>query len=209
MGGLMAERVALFVDYQNAYMRARDAFHNPREDPHWMGQIDPVALGNYIIESEGTGDRVLHQVRMYRGMPNPQYDARGYRAARRQVAAWERSPLVTVSTRPFRYPRNYPESRPQEKGIDVQIALDFVMMAVRDEYDVGVLMSNDTDLRPALEEAISLDAVVVEVATWQPREGRPRQHLRLPQRRTAIQPYCHWIGLDAYTRISDDTDYAS
>ena len=31
MGGLMAERVALFVDYQNAYMRARDAFHNPRE----------------------------------------------------------------------------------------------------------------------------------------------------------------------------------
>ena len=205
----MTKRVALFVDYQNVYMRARDAFHNPQADPHWMGQIDPVALGNYIIRSKDESDRVLHQVRMYRGMPNPEYDARGHRAARRQISAWERSSLVTVRTRPFRYPRNYPASRPQEKGIDVQIALDFVMMAVRGEYDVGVLMSNDTDLRPALEETMALGAIVVEVATWQPREGRPRQHLRLPRRRADMQPYCHWIGLEAYNSINDDTDYAA
>ena len=190
-------------------MRARDAFHNPQADPHWMGQIDPVALGDYIIQSKGDSDRALSQVRMYRGMPNPERDVRGYRAARRQVAAWERNSLVVVKTRPFRYPRNYPASRPQEKGIDVQIALDFVMMAVRGEYDVGVLMSNDTDLRPALEEVIELDTAVVEVATWQPREGRPRQHLRLSPNRVASQPYCHWIGLDAYSSISDNTDYAS
>lgn len=29
------------------------------------------------------------------------------------------------------------------------------MMAVRDEYGVGILMSNDTDLRPALEEMMN------------------------------------------------------
>ena len=46
----MADRVMLFIDYQNAYMRARDAFHNPRTDPHWMGQINPTALGRYITE---------------------------------------------------------------------------------------------------------------------------------------------------------------
>ena len=83
------------------------------------------------------------------------------------------------------------------------------MMAVRGEYDVGVLMSNDTDLRPALEEAIALDTIVVEVATWQPREGRPRQRLRLPGRREDRQPYCHWRGLVAYNSINDDTNYAS
>ena len=120
----MTERAVLFVDYQNAYMRARDAFHYPQADPHWMGQIDPVALGNYIIQGKDDRDRVLQQVRMYRDMPNPEYDVRGHRAARRQISAWERNSLVTVRTRPFRYPRNYPESRPQEKGIDVQIALD-------------------------------------------------------------------------------------
>ena len=88
------------------------------------------------------------------------------------------------------------------------MALDFVMMAVRNEYDVGILMSNDTDLRPALEEVINLGSQTVEVATWEPREGRPRQHLRLSRSIVPYQPYCHWLGLEAYNSISDDTDYA-
>jgi hypothetical protein len=41
--------------------------------------------------------------------------------------------------------------REEEKGIDVALAIDFVTMAVRGEYDVGVIMSTDTDLKPALE----------------------------------------------------------
>ncbi len=202
----MANRVMLFIDYQNVYMRARDAFHNPRTDPHWMGQINPTALGRYIVEQPDHTERDLHGVCIYRGMPNNERDPRGYRAARRQIAAWQRQPLVRITTRPLRYPRNYPDARAVEKGIDVQIALDFAMMAVRGEYDVGVLMSNDTDLRPALEEVIKLGSCKVEVATWQPREGRPRQHLRLPG--IDVQPYCHWIDLEGYNRVSDDTDYA-
>ena len=204
----MVERVVLFVDYQNVYMRARDAFHNPIADPHWMGQINPTALGRYVAGRAGQSERDLCEVRIYRGMPNNKRDPKGYRAARRQIAEWERQPLATVTTRPFRYPRNYPGSRPVEKGIDVQIALDFVMMAVRDEYDVGILMSNDTDLRPALEEVIRLGTCSVEVATWQPREGRPRQHLRLPGMSSRTQPYCHWIDLEGHNSVSDDTDYA-
>lgn len=85
------------------------------------------------------------------------------------------------------------------------MALDFVMMAVRGEYDAGVLMSNDTDLRPALEEVIKLGSCKVEVATWRPREGRPLQHLRLPG--VDVQPYCHWIDLEGYNLVSDDTNY--
>ena len=55
----------------------------------------------------------------------------------------------------------------------MQLALDFAMMAVRGEYDVGVLMSNDTDLRPALEEVMNLGAQTVEVAAWDPPAGTP------------------------------------
>jgi hypothetical protein len=47
--------------------------------------------------------------------------------------------------RPLRYPAAYPREKPEEKGIDVALAVDFVMMAARDEYDVGILMSTDTD----------------------------------------------------------------
>ena len=204
----MAIRTVLFIDYQNVYMRARDAFHNPQADPHWIGQINPTELGSYVVEHAGQPGRELNGVRIYRGIPRNDLDPKGYRAARRQISAWERQPLVTVTTKPFRYPRNYPDSRPQEKGVDVQLALDFAMMAVRNEYDVGILMSNDTDLLPALEEVIKLESQTVEVATWEPREGRPKYHLRLPGRARTEQLYCHWIGLDGYNEVRDDTDYA-
>jgi len=69
-----------------------------------------------------------------------------------------------VTARPLRYPWDDLASKPEEKGIDVQIALDFVMMAVRGEYGVGVLMSGDTDLLPALEEVIRLGQPTAEVA---------------------------------------------
>lgn len=154
----MADRVVVFVDYQNAYRAARNAFHDHLTDPHWAGQIHPTALGALITRLSGDPDRVLHQVRMYRGLPSSAKDPKGYGAARRQIAAWNKLPHVAVTARPLRYPRDYPASKPEEKGIDVQIALDFAMMAVRGEYDVGVLMSGDTDLLPALEEVIRLNS---------------------------------------------------
>lgn len=39
-----------------------------------------------------------------------------------------------------------------EKGVDVQIAVDICMMAVRKEYDRLILVSSDTDLIPAIKE---------------------------------------------------------
>ena len=38
-----------------------------------------------------------------------------------------------------------------EKGVDVQIAVDICMKAVRDEYDQLILVSSDTDLIPAID----------------------------------------------------------
>lgn len=44
----------------------------------------------------------------------------------------------------------------QEKGVDVQIAVDLCMKAIRGEYDRLVLVSSDTDLIPAIREVKSL-----------------------------------------------------
>jgi uncharacterized LabA/DUF88 family protein len=38
-----------------------------------------------------------------------------------------------------------------EKAVDVQIAMDLVLMAERDEYDAAYLLSADGDLTPAVE----------------------------------------------------------
>jgi NYN domain len=58
---------------------------------------------------------------------------------------------VTVVQRPLRYPKAWPAEKAQEKGVDVALAVDFVVMAVTRVYDVGILVSTDTDLVPALE----------------------------------------------------------
>lgn len=47
-----------------------------------------------------------------------------------------------------------------EKGVDIQIAVDICMKAVRDEYDKLILVSSDTDLIPAVKESRNLGTVV-------------------------------------------------
>lgn len=73
-------------------------------------------------------------------------------------------------------------------------------IAIEDAYDVGVVVSADTDLLPALEAVIDIGAAHVEVAAWQ------RQHrLRLPLQ--TQQLWCHWIDEQEYRHVEDLTDY--
>lgn len=41
----------------------------------------------------------------------------------------------------------------REKGVDVQIAVDIVRGAIKNEYDICYLISSDTDLLPAIQTA--------------------------------------------------------
>lgn len=150
----IADRVVLFIDYQNVYKTAREAFHS-RSAPHWYGQIDPVALGELIV-ARSPFERTLSGVRIYRGIQDSAKDPKGYAASRRQITAWSRYMRVEVLTRTLRYPSGWPREKPMEKGIDVSLALDYALMAYRQEYDVGILMSTDTDLKPALEAVVDL-----------------------------------------------------
>lgn len=77
------ERVHVFLDWQNVYMRAREAFHE-QYDPHFKGQVNPADLG-HLLASKGNGDteRRLERVHIYRGEPDQRYDVKGYAAARR------------------------------------------------------------------------------------------------------------------------------
>src|SRR5205823_5212336 len=143
-------RVAVFLDYQNVYMGAREAFHPYGSQPQ-DGQIDPSRLGELLVSKSSQFDRELLEVHVYRGQPDSQKDPRGYAANDRQCRHWETLPKTAVTTRTLRYPRNWPKEPEHEKGIDVQLAIDLVAGAVRTEYEVAILMSTDTDLKPALE----------------------------------------------------------
>lgn len=146
---------------------------------------------------------------MYRGLPSSMRDPKGYAACRRQMATWESSDAVAVTTRSLQYlDADEPGQRPsvREKGIDVALAIDVATLAAERAYDVAIVFSLDTDLHPAFEY------VLEKQRAW----GRPRIEAAawtapgLVNRRLAIsgqRMYCHWVGQDTYDRVRDDRDY--
>ena len=195
------ERVVVFVDYQNVFMTARQCFHQGPFGPT-AGQVDPLKLAELIVQRRQRTS-VLAQVRVYRGLPDATKEPRPYAANERQTAAWVQASLVEVFRRPLRYPRTWPTQRAQEKGVDVALAIDFVRLAVRGAYDVGVLMSTDTDLVPALEAAfeIKTTAVHIEVAAWKAKHANRRLSV------DGRLPWCHQLSELDYQSVRDHRDY--
>jgi uncharacterized LabA/DUF88 family protein len=165
--GSAVQRVVLFLDYQNVYHRAREAFCDG-EVAAREGQVNPLALG-HLLASRVPGGR-LAGVRLYRGRPSKRRDPRSYAAFRRQTAKQVNrgNGMVTVVARDLRYLQDRPRRPAQENGIDVALAVDFVMMVARSECDVGILFSSDTELVPALEAGSRCGLATLSRATWPP-----------------------------------------
>ncbi len=53
-----------------------------------------------------------------------------------------------------------------EKGIDVLCALAVVRQAQRPDVDLVILASHDSDLEPALDEALALGSAKIETFSW-------------------------------------------
>lgn len=208
------QRVTVFLDWQNVYNHAREAFDGQHAE-HMKGQVNPLDLALTLAERGPKGiERELTSVRIYRGTPDQRHDSKGYAACRRQTSAWTKDERVTLITRTLRYPNGYQHgltsrSQVREKGIDVCLALDLVTMATDGSYDVAVVMSCDHDLAPAVERVVQRrktrgDGPVVELAAWQsPDHSSPRMRL------TKGSVFCHWLDQQTYWGLEDDRDYSS
>jgi uncharacterized LabA/DUF88 family protein len=145
------KRAVVFVDGQNLFYGAREAFgyHYPN--------YDISKLSHHVCQSQNWN---LAQIRFYTGVPDPADDPikSGFWTAK--LASMGRQGIVVYS-RALRY-RNKSVKLPdgsthtflhgEEKGIDVRIALDVIGMAVRNEYDVAVVFSQDQDLSEVADE---------------------------------------------------------
>jgi uncharacterized LabA/DUF88 family protein len=200
----VSQRIVVFLDYQNVYHRARDAFCAPDASAN-QGQVDPLALGHLLAGRVPDGQ--VAGVRVYRGRPSQRRDARSHAACRRQTArqVGRGDGLVLVLTRELRYPPDWPRRPAEEKGIDVALAVDFVMMVARSECDVGILFSSDTDLVPASEAVLALrpdDSPACEVAAWSALGVRPRS---LSVRGARLRR--HLLSEADFRKVADLTDY--
>lgn len=197
----MTDRVVVFIDWQNAYNRAREAFY-PSDSPARCGQFNPVQLGHCLARKRP--GRELKQVRVYRGIPANKRDPRGYGINRRQTAAWMKTgqDRLEVFMRPLQY---LDGMAPREKGIDVQLAIDLVMGAVLGEFDVGILVSADTDLIPALDAVYDFNGTGrpwIEIAGWRGEYAQKRIAGTQPRRVSGL-----WIEESDFDLMRDNTDY--
>lgn len=145
------KRAVGFVDGQNLYRHAKDAFghHHPNYDPRKL--LESLCI-HHDWQPAG--------VRFYTGIPSAAEDPlwHGYWANR--LLAMRRAGVL-VTSRPVRYhielvamPDGTTKriATPHEKGIDVRLALDAVRLARQGQVDVAVIFSQDQDLAEVAEE---------------------------------------------------------
>jgi uncharacterized LabA/DUF88 family protein len=151
-----------FVDGQNLYRHAKDAFghHHPN--------YDPIKLHAAVCAAKGWRPTL---VRFYTGIPSVAESEMwaGYWASR--ILSMKRAGIA-VTTRPIRYHRQEVQlddgtttevTTPQEKGVDVRLALDVVRLARTKQFDVGVIFSQDGDLAELVEE---IKEIAKEQGRW-------------------------------------------
>lgn len=196
-------RVAVFFDWQNCYQQARKAFALEGEAGR-RGVFNPYEAARILAFGNRRGDGgQLVRVEIHRGLPNPVKDPVGNSAVLRHRDAWEAlSPLVKPRLRPLRY--NPDTGEPEEKGIDVALALGVVEHVISDFCDVAIIFSHDTDLLPVIETISSIrGSHRIETASW--KSDETGYHKRIPPVPGVVN---HTFRRATFARIETPINYA-
>ena len=198
-----AVNVAVFIDWQNTYKTAREAF-GWRSFPNEYGNYSPYQLARILAAGNGRGpDGLLVRLNIHRGLPSQKYDQMGYAANRRQSAAWmkEDPEIVVPRLRPLRYSRDQNDP-PREKGVDVELALAAVEWVLGGQCDVAIIFSHDTDLVPVVETLCRLKGTAsVETASWTSESFNQRIRTKEPV-------HHHGISQPVFERVEMRVNYA-
>ncbi len=125
------DRVMVFIDGSNLYHSLRSVYNRTDLDYQKFGE--KLAEGRRLVRTYYYGVRV-DQTR--------QQDQ--YQAQQRFLDYLGRIPRLELRLGRLIYP-NSPTAAPYEKGVDVKLATDMLLHASRDNYDVAILVSGDTD----------------------------------------------------------------
>lgn len=190
----MYEQVAVFIDYQNVHLVGHGLFGGGRE--LYQCVPNPSRIADLIAGKRRRSSEAA-AIRVYRGRPDPNHQATVTASNDAQASHWARDRRVHVIRRQLNY-RGWPSLPPQEKGIDVAIAVDMMQLAFRRQYDALVLCTTDTDLLPALESIVQLRLGHVEVACWAGSKPLRFPHIDRPR------PWCHFLPEADWRAVTDD-----
>ena len=142
----VAMRTIVFIDGQNLYHSAKEAwastYQGPTSNPYSWPSYDVQKLAKALAER--VVDRTLVQTRFYTGVPGSEQPFwQGF---------WSNKLRFLRSQGIYVYEGRI-SSRGQEKGVDVSIAIDLIRLTYERRFDVAVIVSQDSDFVPAVKLA--------------------------------------------------------
>lgn len=145
------KRVAAFVDGQNLFHSAKDAFGRRYPD------FDPEALARAVCQEKGW---TLQEVHFYTGVPaeeddpfwNSFWNSKLAKLGTRNVHCFQRALRYHHRTVNLPDGSSHTYTSGHEKGIDVRLALDVVRLALENAFDVALIFSQDQDLSEVAAE---------------------------------------------------------
>jgi uncharacterized LabA/DUF88 family protein len=141
----MGYRANIYIDGQNLHHSLQNVHkYNPR---HFKKSYDSYSI-NYDSFSKMflKSDSILNEVKYY-GAVYP-FEFNQDKHDKDKLFHARLKDLYKIDIRLGKFKRN----PVREKGVDVLLALDLVLDAIDDKYDNAFVVSDDTDLIPAIEE---------------------------------------------------------
>ena len=200
------KNAAIFVDGQNLYRAAKDAFgyHYPN--------YDIKLLSEWICSSRGWN---LSDIYFYTGVPDPQDNGLWHSFWTRKLSHMGRLGIKLFS-RSLRYHNEdfacsscnkmYTSLVGHEKGVDVRIALDVIRLAHAKMFDIAVIFSQDQDLSEVVDEVRTISTEqqrLLKVLSAFPVSPTSKNSRGIKN--------TEWIKIDkkVYDSCIDPTDYRS
>ena len=149
-----ADRVMVFIDGSNVLNRLRD-----------LGQRINLDYGKFVAKL--AGERRLVRAYYYGARVDQTREPEQYRRQQGFYYNLEKIPRFELRMGRLVYPPSA-GARPNEKGVDVKLATDMLLHASRDNYDVAVLVSGDTDFVDVVQGVKDLGKNV-EIALFDPK----------------------------------------
>jgi uncharacterized LabA/DUF88 family protein len=157
------KRVEFFIDGQNLFKGAEEAFG------YNFPNYSPMRLATRICQDRPGWN--LGDIHFYTGIPARDKDPKWNQFWAAKLLKMSRRGIKTYG-RPLRYRRkeiklaggvSISTDVAEEKGIDVRIALDVIRQALRETYDVAVIISQDQDFS---EVASEIRVIAAEQDRW-------------------------------------------
>jgi hypothetical protein len=224
----MPERLeaTIILDYQNVHFVGHNLFEGARSLPKHRTLIDPSLFAQQLLIARNDSQRpgqplaTLRRVLVFRGLPAPEHNPKGYARNLAQRSHWQRDPRVDVSLRPLKYEyerdangrpatdirgRKIVVGQPREKGIDVQCALATVREAQDPDVGIVILASSDSDLSPAIDEVRRLGTAKIETFCWWDANAKRGFQIHPTDRGRPI--WCTRMAKAAFVASRDTTSY--